>query len=168
LAKRSYFSLGPAENCFWRRSLVANRIDCREQRSVNKMAHGQTLAKCFAHFGAVCASRRFSKSAVTQDGQTVVVAMWEDEVQRLGDRVVYESRYKPRLKGKVRGVDSELIANLKWARDHCFGLVRVVMLAAEDVTAEPRKIACCYPNDSLVMRITGFDSHTRTFRAESV
>lgn len=132
------------------------------------MAQGQTLAECFAYFGAVCASRRFSKSAITQDGQTVVVAIWEDEVQREGDRVVYESRYKPRLKGKVRGVDSELVANLKWALAHCFGLVRVVMLAAEDVTAEPRKIVCCYPDDRLVMRITGFDSRTRTFRAESV
>ena len=134
----------------------------------DQMANVQTLAECFAHFGAVCASRRFSKSAVTQDGQTVVVAMWEDEVQRDGDRVVYESRYKPKLKGKVRGVNSELVANLKWARDHCFGLVRVVMVAAEDVTAEPRKITGCYPDDSLVMRITGFDSYTRTFRAESV
>lgn len=132
------------------------------------MAQGQTLAECFAYFGAVCASRRFSKSAITQDGQTVVVAIWEDEVQREGDRVVYESRYKPRLKGKVRGVDSELVANIKWALAHCFGLVRVVMLAAEDVTAEPRKIVCCYPDDRLVMRITGFDSRTRTFRAESV
>ena len=55
----------------------------------DQMANVQTLAECFAHFGAVCASRRFSKSAVTQDGQTVVVAMWEDEVQRDGDRVVY-------------------------------------------------------------------------------
>ena len=134
----------------------------------DQMANVQTLAECFAHFGAVCASRRFSKSAVTQDGQTVVVAMWEDEVQRDGDRVVYELRYKPKLKGKVRGVDFELVANLKWARDHCFGLVRVVMVAAEDVTAEPRKITGCYPDDSLVMRITGFDSYTRTFRAESV
>ena len=89
-------------------------------------------------------------------------------MQRDGDRIVYKSRYKPRLKGKVRGVDSELMANLKWARDHCFGLIRVVMLAAEDVTAEPRKIVCCYPDDSLVMRITGFDNRTRTFRAESV
>lgn len=128
----------------------------------------QTLADCFTYFGAVCASRRFSKSAITQDGQTVVVAIWEDEVQRDGDRVVYESRYRPKLKGKLRGVESELIANLKWARDRCAGLIRVVILTAEDVTAEPRKIMYCYPDDSLVMRITEFDNRTGTFRAESV
>jgi hypothetical protein len=132
------------------------------------MVQVQTLAECFTHFGAVCASRRFSRSAITRDGQTVVVAMWEDEVRREGDRVIYESRYRPTLKGKSRGVDSELIANLKWARDHCDGYVRVVILTAEDVTADPRKIRYCYADDSLIMRITEFDCRTRTFRAESV
>lgn len=132
------------------------------------MVQVQTLANCFIHFGAICASRRFSKSAITQDGQTVVVAMWEDEVQRDGNRVTYEPRYRPKLKGKSRRVESELLANLKWARDHCDGLVRVVILTAEDVKAEPRKIMYCYPDDSLVMRITEVDSRKRTFRAESV
>jgi hypothetical protein len=132
------------------------------------MVHVQTLAECFTHFGAVCASRRLSRSAVTQDGHTVVVTMWEDEVRREGDRVIYESRYRPTLKGKSRRVDTELIANLKWARDHCGGFVRVVVLTAEDVTADPRKIRYCYADDSLVMRITRLDLHSRTFRAESV
>lgn len=132
------------------------------------MVQVQTLPECFTHFGAVCASTRFSRSAVTQDGQTVVVTMWEDEVRREGDRVIYESRYRPTLKGKSRRADTELIANLKWARDHCDGFVRVVVLTAEDVTADPRKIRYCYPDDSLIMRITQFDPESRMFRAESI
>ena len=132
------------------------------------MVQVRTLADCFTYFGAVCSSRRFSKSAITRDGQTVVVAIWEDEVQRDGDRVVYESRYRPKLKGKLRGVESEWVANLKWARDRCGGLIRVVILMAEDVTAEPRRIKYCYPDDSLVMRITELDARTGSFRAESV
>ena len=132
------------------------------------MVQVQSLTRCFTHFGAVCASNRLSKSAVTQDGQTVVVAIWEDEVQRDGERVMYQSRYRPALKGKSRRVDSELMANLKWAKDHCGGLVRVVILTAQDVTAEPRKIMYCYADDSLVMRITELDCRARTFRAESV
>jgi len=132
------------------------------------MVQVQSLTRCFTHFGAVCASNRFSKSAVTQDGQTVVVAIWEDEVQRDGERVIYQSRYRPALKGKSRRVDSELMANLKWAKEHCGGLVRVVILTAQDVTAEPRKIMYCYADDSLIMRITELDCRTRTFRAESV
>jgi hypothetical protein len=132
------------------------------------MVQVQTLPVCFTHFGAVCASSRFSRSAITQDGQTVVVTMWEDEVRREGDRIVYESRYRPILKGKSRRADTELIANLKWARDHCNGFVRVVVLTAEDVTADQRKIRYCYPDDSLIMRITEFDPESRTFRAESI
>jgi hypothetical protein len=132
------------------------------------MVQVQTLAGCFTHFGAICASSRFSKSAITQDGQIVVVAMWEDEVQRDGDRIIYQPRYRPKLRGKSRRAESELLANLKWARDHCDGLVRVVILTAEDIKAEPRKIMYCYADDSLVMRITEVDCRTRTFRAESV
>jgi hypothetical protein len=132
------------------------------------MVQVQSLAGCFTHFGAVCANRRFSTSAITQDGQTVVIAIWEDEVQRHGDRITYQSRYRRALKGKSRGAESELMANLKWAQNHCAGLVRVVILTAEDVTAEPRKIRYCYADDSLVMRIMDLDCRTRTFRAESV
>jgi hypothetical protein len=132
------------------------------------MVQVQSLTRCFTHFGAVCASNRLSKSAITQDGQTVVIAIWEDEVQRDGDRVIYQSRYRPALKGKSRRVESELMANLKWAKDHCGGLVRVVILTAEDVRAEPRKIMYCYADDSLVMRVTELDCRARTFRAESV
>jgi hypothetical protein len=148
--------------------LAAHGATRRWSRLVAHMVQVQRLADCFTHFGAVCASRRFSKSAITQDGQTVVVAIWEDEIRREGDRLIYESRYRPALKGKSRNADSELIANLKWARDHCAGLVRVVILTAEDVTAERRKIMYCYADDSLVMRITEFDCRARTFRAESV
>jgi hypothetical protein len=140
---------------------------CNQLRSP-EMVQLRTLGECFGHFGAVCASRRFSRSAVSQDGQTVVVAMWDDELQREGDRVIYETRYRPALKGKLRGVDSEWIANVKWARAHCGSMVRVVILTAEDATANPRTVLYCYPDDSLVMRITHFDGRTGELRAESV
>jgi hypothetical protein len=132
------------------------------------MVQLQTLGECFGHFGAVCASRRFSRSAISQDGQTVVVAVWDDELERAGDHIVYETRYRPTLKGKLRGVDSEWIANIKWARARCASLVRVVILTAEDSQANPRTVRYCYPDDSLVMRITNFDNRTGEFRAESV
>ena len=132
------------------------------------MVQLQTLGECFGHFGAVCASRRFSRSAVSQDGLTVVVAIWNDELEREGNRVVYETRYRPTLKGKLRGVDSEWVANIKWARAHCNNLVRVVILTAEDVAANPRTLLYCYPDDSLIMRITHFDNRTGELRAESV
>jgi hypothetical protein len=131
------------------------------------MVHFRTLSDCFKHFGAVCASRRYSRSAISKDGQTVVVAMWDDEIRREGGRIIYETRYKPALKGKSRGVDSECIANLKWACAHCGRLVRVVILTAKDSGANPRAILYCYPDDSLVMRITYLNIHTGAFRAEN-
>ena len=127
-----------------------------------------TLAECFDYFGAVCAHRSFSRSAMSMDGRTVVVAMWEDEIRRDVSRVIYESRHKPDLKGKSRGADSEWIANLKWAQAHCEGKVRVVIVTAKDFNAEPRTILHCYPDDSLIMRITHFDIRTGAVRAESV
>ena len=94
--------------------------------------------------------------------------MWDDELQREGDHVVYETRYRPTLKGKLRGVDSEWIANIKWARAHCQSQVRVVILTAVDAAANPRTVRYCYPDDSLIMRITHFNSLTGELRAESV
>ena len=52
------------------------------------MAKIWTLPACFAHFGVVPSHRHFSLSAVSSDGKTVVVAMWEDEFERLiGDGI---------------------------------------------------------------------------------
>jgi hypothetical protein len=132
------------------------------------MARFFSLAECFDHFGAICAHRNFSKSAMSADGRTVVFAVWEDEVQRVGNRVIYETRYRPDMKGKLRGADSEWIANLKWASFHCDSLVRVLVLAAKDLAAEPREILRCHPDDGLIMGIAHFDTRTGAFRAESV
>jgi len=68
----------------------------------------------------------------------------------------------------LRGVDSEWIANIKWARARCESLVRIVILTAEDAKANPRTVLYCYPDDSLIMRITHFNNHTGELRAESV
>jgi hypothetical protein len=37
--------------------------------------------------------------------------------------------------------NGERIENLKWARDHCNGRMYVVIIVAENVNAQPRKIA---------------------------
>jgi hypothetical protein len=131
------------------------------------MAKIWTLPACFAHFGVVASHRHFSLSAVSSDGKTVVVAMWEDEFERQGDRIMYQSRYQRIFKGKLRRISNQWIANLKWARNHCDSLVRVVIIQAYDVQANTRTIKFCYPDDSLIMRITHLDIETGVFRAES-
>jgi hypothetical protein len=131
--------------------------------SVSRHRQSRTLTKCFKHFGAICSNRFLSLSAISNDGQTVVVAMWEDEFGREGDHLTYQSRYRPYFKRRQR-----LIANLKWARDHCGGLVRVIVVRAADVQTNPREIKSCYPDDDLIMRITHLDTRTGVFRAVSL
>lgn len=62
--------------------------------------------------------------------------------------------------------NGERLENLKWARDHCDGLFRVVITVAKDEKAHPREIAECYPRD-LLMRLVDLDEATGEFRAIS-
>jgi hypothetical protein len=126
-----------------------------------------TLSTCFEHFGAVRSRQHFGGSAISGDGATVVVAVWEDELVQEQRRLIYQSRFAPALKGKTRRVSQQWIAHLKWAIAHCNSRLRVVVLTAEDTEANPRIVRSCYPDDSLVMQITDFDSRTGVFRART-
>src|ERR1700677_3655577 len=127
-----------------------------------------TLSSAFEHFGAVRSPRHFGGSAISGDGRTVVVAMWEDEIVRHGDRATYQSRFGPALKGNSKRISLQWIAHIEWAMAHCDGRINVVILTAEDAKAHPRIIRSCYPDDGLVMKITRFDAKTGCFEARSV
>jgi hypothetical protein len=126
-----------------------------------------TLSASFEHFGAVRPLRHFAGSAVSNDGRTVVVAMWADEIVRQDDHVTYHSLFGPPLKGKSRKVSLQWITHLKWAIKHCKSCVRVVVLTAEDTQTHPRVIRSCYPDDTLVMHITSFNAKTGCFEART-
>jgi hypothetical protein len=125
-----------------------------------------TRRECFEHFGASCKNPQWSWSAKSADGSVVVMCMWQDEIKREGDRMVYQS-LTPRRGEQNRPGAKERLENLKWAREHCDGLARVVVMRANDTKADPRSIAECFPHDKLVMRITHIDEATGEFRAES-
>jgi hypothetical protein len=125
-----------------------------------------TREACFEHFGAVCKNPRWSWSARSPDGKTVVITMWEDEITEDGPTLMYQARLRPRT--RKRPGETERLENLIWARDHCDGLMRVVRMTARDVNANPRSIATCYPDDEHIMRITALDEANGTFRAESI
>ena len=125
-----------------------------------------TRRECFEHFGASCKNPQWSWSAKSADGRVVVMCMWQDEIKREGDRMVYQS-LTPRRGEQNRPGAKERLENLKWAREHCDGLARVVVMRANDTKADPRSIAECFPHDKLVMRIIHIDEATGEFRAES-
>jgi len=132
------------------------------------MMQTRNLSACFDFFGAARAARHFSGSAISQDGKTVVVTIWEDEIEERDGRVTYQSPYPPITQGQTVRISKKWITNLKWARDHCKNLVRVVVLVAENPLVRPKTLHSCYPHDTLVMRITHFDTRTGAFRAESI
>jgi hypothetical protein len=125
-----------------------------------------TRAACFEHFGAVCKNARWSWSARSRDGKTVVLTMWEDEITERDGKTIYQSRLRPKIQRRPGA--AERLENLIWARDHCDGLMRVVRMTARDVNAETRSIATCYPDDDLIMRLTELDPRSGRFRAESI
>jgi hypothetical protein len=127
------------------------------------------LAEAFAHFGAAGRNQRWSWSARSADGSTVVLTVWKDGLDYTGKPIVYDTFNRPNL-NEWKGLpgNRERLDNLIYARDHCEGHFRVVITVAEDVNASPRKIARCYPQDKLLMKITKMDEQTGEFRAESV
>jgi hypothetical protein len=93
--------------------------------------------------------------------------MWQDEIKHENGRMIYESRGR-KPEGRKSPGRSERLDNLKWARDHCGGRVRVVIAIAEDVKAVPRRAIEWFPQDSLIMEIRELDEETGAFRAVQV
>lgn len=125
-----------------------------------------TREACFKHFGAVCRNPRWSWSARSNDGKTVVMTMWDDEIVWDGKVATYGSL--PKKSTRNRPGESERLENLKWALDHCDGIVRVVRMSATHKDPYTRKIAKCFPDDGLIMRVVHLDEKGRTFRARSI
>lgn len=131
------------------------------------MAKKGTLTEAFAHFGAVPKNPRWSWSARSADGETVVITLWKDRISgHKQGRIEYnEGSHGDVVKWMSRPGNRERLDNLLWAQDHCGGLFRVIIAVAKDVTASPREIADCYPQSKLNMRILSLDEETGIFHA---
>jgi hypothetical protein len=113
-----------------------------------------SLSGAFGYFGAVAANPRWSWSARSADGKTVVVNWWKDEITRDGIKLVYDMRDHDHLsEWRGRNGNRDRIRNLVWARDHCDGLFRIVWCEASDVNARVRKTVGRYPDKDLWMRL---------------
>ena len=134
------------------------------------MARKTTLREAFAYFdGAKARNQRWSWSARSPDSRTVVLTLWEHDIQDCGttSRVDMFGQAQRRQWPNRLG-NKERIENLAHARDHCGGLFRVVTIVAKDRSAPKRRIAKCWPEPELVMKLIELDDTTGEFRAESV
>jgi hypothetical protein len=124
------------------------------------------LAKAFAAFGAAGKNQRWSWSARTPDNQTVVMTFWKDALDYSSNPISYSTFGSSRLHiWKDKPGNRERIENLKWARDHCDGLMKVVIIEAKDVNADVREIADCTVQRRMVMKLVDLDEETGEFRA---
>lgn len=133
-----------------------------------KIGRRWNRTEAFAHFGVRLKNPRWSWSGISDDGRTVVLTLWEDELRREEGKVVADFYRHPRLsQWQAHLGNRERIRNLQWARDHCSGRFGIVLLKARDVEAVPRQIAEARPAEALVMRLTDLNEQTGEFRAES-
>ena len=126
------------------------------------------LSECFAHFGAKGANPRWSWSARSEDGTVVVITLWKDRLSFDGGAIVYDDMGIDTGAWVDRPGNRERIENLKWARDNCDGYFRAVVTVAEDISAQPRRIADCYPQPRWNMRLVDLNESTGEFRAVHV
>lgn len=124
-----------------------------------------TLSECFNAFGAVGSNPRWSWSARSSDGGTVVITLWKDRIVFKGGTVFYEDVKIDTEAWRDRPGNRERIANLIWAREHCNGFFKTVITIAKDERRQPREIRECFPKPEYNMRILSLNEGTGEFVA---
>ena len=130
------------------------------------MPRKTTLRDAFAFFGTVPRNSGWAWSAVSTDGRTVAVTLWDHERQRDGSVYFFDEENRRRWMDKVGNRDR--IRNLRHTQDHCGGKFRAVRIIARDENARPRQIKDRVADPVTVMPITKFDEETGEFAARPV
>jgi hypothetical protein len=127
------------------------------------------LAEAFRRAGVTPKNRRWSWSARSGDGKTVVMTLWKDLIDYRSQPIAYNSFAQESLAAWIdRPGNRERLGNLIWARDNCAGLFRVVITTAKDVNAEPREIEDAHYHERLIMKLIELNEDTGEFRAVNV
>ena len=128
------------------------------------------MQEAFARFGAVRRHVRRSWSAVSDDGGTVVLALWSDRFRWKDRPLTYDGSERPGLRdGAAQRVgNQERLEHLIYARDRCGGQFRVVMVKAKNPDAPTRAVYEVFPRDDWLMQITELDESTGEFQAVRV
>jgi hypothetical protein len=111
-----------------------------------------TKRDAFAHYnGAKADNPVWGWSAISEDGKTVVVALWDDRFNSSGDYSDLFREGDPDWSSKPGNLSRA--KHLRHAKERCDGLFRVVRVRARDPKAKPRAIAEHWTDDTLVMRL---------------
>ena len=129
------------------------------------MSRAWTKTDAFAHFGVTLDNVRWSWSGMSPDGSAVAVVLWQDAVKGRGGQLTYaddedlDAEWRQRLGHDAR------IRHLVHSRDRLDGRFRAVIARAVDVTADPREIASCFPQEGVFWQIDSLDEDTGAFTA---
>ena len=127
------------------------------------------LAEAFKRAGVVAKNQRWSWSARSSDGNTVVMTLWKDLLDYRVRPIVYSTFDRENLAVWVdRPGNRERLENLIWARDHCDGLFRVVITTAKNVRADTREIEDAHYQERMIMKLVDLNEQTGEFRALNV
>ena len=127
------------------------------------MPRTTTLRDAFAFFGTVPRNFRWAWSAVSPDGKTGAVTLWDHERLPDGSVDFFDPVRRERWIGHNGNRDRS--KNLRHAIDHCDRKFRVVRVVANDINAHPRQTKDRIADSDTVMLITEFDDETGEFAA---
>lgn len=119
--------------------------------------------EAFKTYGVKPRNANWSWSARSEDNNFVVVTLWKDEFTGAAGQMVYS---RPSRGDWSNGPGFRyFMEDLLWARDNCNGIVRVIV-ATPKQDGQTRRIAECYPQERLVMRVVDADPASGAFRLE--
>ena len=127
-----------------------------------------SLSAAFAAYGAKAKNPRWSWSARSPDGKTVVLALWQEGFS--GKPMRYDGRAQDPTKAPWQATpgNRERIENLIWANDHCEGRFRIVFLKRDKRFDHPWRIEEPFVSENLWMKIMYLDRETGDFTAEAI
>ena len=114
--------------------------------------------ECFEYFECTPTNIRWSWTAKNVRTKTVVLTCWADGFANGVYRRIHTTSghgYK------------ELIRDIRYAQEHCDGILHVIMAKAKNPHEHPRKIEWCEPRD-MQMKIISFNETTGELVAKPV
>jgi hypothetical protein len=127
------------------------------------------LQNAFDYFGVIPKNRRWSVSGRSPDGQTVAMVFWQHRLNYKTKPISYSHFGWHQLLNHNREPSTmERIQNLIWARDHCDGLLKVIIGVPNDPNDVGRGMKEAFPQPKLIMRLVALDEETGEFFAINV
>lgn len=129
------------------------------------MPRTTTLTDAFDFFGTVPRNPRWAWSAISPDGKTVALTVWDHEWSG-GELDYHDPARRARWMHKLGNKDR--IRNLQHAIAHCNGEVRVVRVTAVDPNSERRQIKARRADPNTILKIRDLNPLSGEFRASPV